>query len=188
MIHTYTLHGTALRTGDLICTSDGNQHILFSQAYELLGLAIPGPIDHIAFYTGPGPRCVEAGPFGVREFAIVGPGWDSEAMFAQRLIADTIYGIADPTAGRVDGQREERARIAAAAFCLEQAAARKPYNINFFDSQTEDRFYCSQLIYLAYLRQGIDLNSGAGVPDLPGAGSVIFPTEIWHACRQTRIG
>lgn len=187
MIDTYELCGFTLRTGDLICTQDGNQHVLFSKAYELLGLAIPGPIDHIAIYVGPGPRCIEAGPFGVRDFELAGDRWDADAMFARRLIADSLYGIADPTYGRDLGEREPLIRAEVAAYCARQLEAGKPYNVNFFDSQTEDAFYCSQLIYMAYLRHGINLNSGSGVPELPGASSIIFPTEIWNACRQIRI-
>jgi Permuted papain-like amidase enzyme, YaeF/YiiX, C92 family len=187
MIDTYELCGFTLRTGDLICTQDGNQHVLFTKAYELLGHAIPGPVDHIAIYVGPGPRCIEAGPFGVRDFDLRGGRWDADAMFPRRLIADSLYGIADPTYGRDLPDGEERARADAAAYCLEQLDAGRPYNVNFFNSTTEDAFYCSQLVYMAYLRVGIDLNSGSGVPDLPGAGSIIFPTEIWNACRQIRI-
>jgi hypothetical protein len=188
VIHTYNLYGVALRTGDLICTQDGNQHALFSKAYELLGMVIPGPVDHIAMYIGPGPRFVEAGPFGVIDFEVQGHTWDAAAMFERRLIADTIYGIADPTVGRGFSPALEAAiRYEVGKFVDEQAEQHKPYNVNFFNSYSLDSFYCSQLPYMAYRRHGLNLNTGEGIPELPGVGSIIFPTEVWNACRQTRV-
>jgi uncharacterized protein YycO len=59
--------------------------------------------------------------------------------------------------------------------------------MNFTDSATEKRFYCSQLAYQAYLQQGIDLNSNLGVPDLPGTASIIFPQELWSGCPNRRV-
>ncbi|GAB4126410.1 MAG: hypothetical protein Fur005_23950 [Roseiflexaceae bacterium] len=185
MIHTYQLHGHTLQTGDLICTSDGNQHILFSKAYELLGIVIPGPIDHIALYIGPGGRCIEAGPWGVLDFELPNNHWDSPAMFDRRGIADTIYGIANPVAGRGFSEALQRAiRYEVSLFANQQASERKPYNINFFNSSTHETFYCSQLVYAAYKRHGVDLNTGNGIPEIPGVGSIIFPTEIWYACHE----
>jgi hypothetical protein len=188
MDDSYELHGVMLKRGDLICTRDGNQHALFSKAYEVLGLIIPGPIDHIAIYVGPGPRFIEAGPFGVIDYELPGNTWDSAALFKRRMIADTIYGIADPIRGRGFSPAMEQAiRYEVALFCNTQAAERKPYNVNFFDSANQHAFYCSQLAYAAYHRHGINLNTGAGIPELPGIGSIIFPTEIWNACHQVRV-
>jgi hypothetical protein len=187
-IDTFQLHGVTLRSGDLICTRDGNQHALFSIAYKALGVIIPGPIDHVAIYVGPGPRFIEAGPFGVLDFELPGNTWDSAAIFHRRMIADTIYGIADPT--KLHGfspAMENAIRYEVVQFCNQQAEARRPYNINFFDSANQDAFYCSQLAYAAYKRHGINLNTGQGIPELPGVGSIIFPTEIWHACYQIPI-
>lgn len=185
MIHHTTICGIAVRTGDLICTSDGHQHALFSQAYELLGTLIPGPVDHVAIYVGPGRRCIEAGLHGVIAFEAIGECWDAPAMFAKRTIADTIYGIGDPTSGRGFYPALEAAiRNEVARFLEQQVTQRRPYNLNFFKAYSLDSFYCSQLAYLAYRRHGIDLNSGAGSPELPGLGSIIFPTEIWLACKQ----
>jgi hypothetical protein len=187
-LNTTKLYGITLTTGDLICTSDGHQHALFSKAYELLGFAIPGPVDHVAIYIGPGPRFVEAGPFGVLDFELPGDTWDSPAMFERRMIADTIYGIADPIAGRgFNAPTEHAIRYEVAMFLNDQVAARKPYNFNFFDSGSHKAYYCSQLAYAAYKRHGINLNTGDGVPELPGVGSIIFPTEIWNACEQIRV-
>jgi hypothetical protein len=188
MLHTHKLYGHTLHTGDLVCTTDGNQHALFSKAYELLGLVIPGPVDHIAIYVGPGPRFVEAGALGVLDFEMPGDTWDSAAIFKRRLIADTIYGIANPVAGRGFSKALERAiRFEVAKFVNQQAEERRPYNINFFNSTDQQAYYCSQLPYAAYKRHGINLNTGSGIPELPGLGSIIFPTEVWNACQQTRI-
>ncbi len=65
-------------------------------------------------------------------------------------------------------------------FCLENIG--KPYNLNFVNSETDEAFYCSQLAYRAYQRCGINLNTGASVPDVPGTSSIIFPQEIWNGC------
>ena len=69
-----------------------------------------------------------------------------------------------------------------AQYCIAQAAAGKPYNLNFLNSKTEEAFYCSQLAYLAYLKSGIDVNTNLGVPHVPGTHSIIFPQEIWSGC------
>ncbi|WOO87510.1 YiiX/YebB-like N1pC/P60 family cysteine hydrolase [Mollicutes bacterium LVI A0039] len=38
-----------------------------------------------------------------------------------------------------------------------------PYNYNFFNTKTTDKFYCSQLVYRAWLEQGVNLNQGGGI-------------------------
>ena len=101
-------------------------------------------------------------------------------MFNQRLLIDQLYGIAYPLAERgLTLDQEETIRENIAAFCLAQVG--KPYNINFLDPSTENSFYCSQLAYVAYLKNGIDLNSGKAVPEIPGTGSIIFPQEVWES-------
>lgn len=37
----------------------------------------------------------------------------------------------------------------------------KPYNWNFFDKTTTSKFYCSQLVWLAWKNQGIDTETGS---------------------------
>jgi cell wall-associated NlpC family hydrolase len=185
MIYSYELHGMYLQTGDIICSSDGAERMLFNQAYRALGMLVPGPVDHVAVYVGPGPRCVESGPFGVISFDIHDQGWEADLMWSQRKIADTFYGVAYPLAGRgLSAEEETRIRLEAAAYCLRQAEARKPYNFNFFNSETEEAFYCSQLIYKAYQQHGIDLNTNQGVPQFRFINSVIFPWELWNACKR----
>ncbi|BDU74014.1 hypothetical protein [Mesoterricola silvestris] len=185
-VTTFALEGLALRTGDLICTTDGEGPGEKGQFWWLLGRLIPGDVDHIVIYVGPGGRCVEAAAKGsVVAFELSGPTWDAPAMFDQRGVRDLLYGIGDPVAGRgLDS--EDPIRLAAANYCLDQARQAKPYNLNFLDSGTDKAFYCSQLAYKAYLPLGIDLNSGVGVPSIPGTGSIIFPQEVWNACRVKR--
>ena len=64
-----------------------------------------------------------------------------------------------------------------ADYCLAQVG--KPYNLNFLNTETEDAFYCSQLVYKAYQKIGIDLNTGLAMEQLPGTNAVIYPQEIW---------
>lgn len=185
-IHTFTINGLPVKTGDLIATTDGGQTLIAGQFWWLVGKLIPGEVDHIVIYVGPGGRCVEAGATGkVIAFTLPGDTWDSGAMMSTRGFVDQIYGVADPLAGRgLSAERERTTRLDAAAYCLAQAAAAKPYNLNFLNSDTEDAFYCSQLAYKAYLPAGINLNSGIGVPSVPLTESIIFPQEVWEGCES----
>jgi hypothetical protein len=184
MIYSYEINGLLVQTGDIICTTDGAEGILPGEFWRLLGKLVPGDVDHIAIYTGPKGRCVESGARGVVTFEVKGGSWIAEEMQRQRgPFVDTLYGIAYPLMGRELSKKEEaRVRIGVADYCLDQAAANKPYNLNFLNPQTGDAFYCSQLAYKAYLSYGIDLNTGQGVPNLKGTSSIIFPQEIWSGC------
>jgi hypothetical protein len=188
MIHTYQLNGLPLRTGDIICTNDGEVELLPGDFWRLLGRLVPGKVGHVAVYVGPGGSCVEAGARGVTRYEIPGETWDPPAMYEQRgRFQDRFYGVAYPLEGLGLSQAEEdHIRGDVAAFCLAQAEARRPYNINFLNPYTEEAFYCSQLPYLAYLRHGIDLNTGLGVPNLIGTEGIVFPQEIWSGCVTRR--
>ncbi len=189
MVHRFTLNGLPIQTGDLICTTDGDDRDLVGQFWRLLGKLIPGEVDHIVVYVGPGGRCVEAAARGrVIEFDIQGDTWNFESMLAQRGVRDHLVGLSYPLAN-ADLLNNEISRIRedVATYCLAQAAAGKPYNLNFFDSRTERCFYCSQLAYLAYLKHGFDLNTNIDVPDLPFSEDIIFPQEIWNGCRHRRV-
>ncbi len=183
MVYAYTLNGLHVETGDLICTTDGDSSPIIGQFWRIIGRLIPGEVDHIVIYVGPGGRCVEAGAKGrVIAFDIVGDMWNAEKMKGQRgPFRDILYGVSYPLHDRdLDATQLAQMREKIAAYCLAQAG--KPYNLNFLDSATENAFYCSQLAYKAYLKQGIDLNTGIGVPDIPGTESVIFPQELWSGC------
>lgn len=188
MVHDFQLNSFPLRTGDLICTRDGGPANLSGEFWRLIGKLIPGEVDHIVIYVGPGGRCVEAGAKGrVIEFEIPGDAWNAQAMMPQRgPFLDAFYGVAFPLSGWPSEQADPL-REKVAAYCLKQAALRKPYNLNFLNSRTEKSFYCSQLAYRAYLNVGIDLNTGKGIPNLPGTESIIFPQEIWNACDHVRL-
>ena len=183
-IYTYTFHGLPLTTGDIICTRDGEHESAFGHLWQLLGRFVPGEVDHCIAFLGPGGRCIESATRGVIEFEMPGSSWDALAQFNQRLMLDTFYGVAYPLAGRGFSDAEETAiRLAVANFCREQALHGKPYNPNFFDPRRDGAFYCSQLVYKAYLAQGIDLNTNQGVPGGPLA-PIVFPQEIWNACQH----
>jgi hypothetical protein len=189
-VHTYQIDGLTVQTGDLICTSTTEGQSLFAGfLWWIFGMVIPGPVDHIAVYVGPGGRCVEAGAkLRVTTFDIVGSTWDEWKMIEARgPLFDTLYGIAYPLAGRsLCGAEETRIRRAVASYCLRQVEAGKPYNPLFTESATDDAFYCSQLAYKAYLEQGIDLHTRQGVPSIPGTDSIVFPQEIWAGCAHVR--
>lgn len=181
MIHVFEINGLVVKTGDLICTVDGGEPLIPGQFWRLIGKLIPGVIDHVVVYVGPKGRCVEAGAKGVISFETHSSEWNSAETLEQRALIDHLYGIAYPLSGRgVSPADEETIRGKVADFCLAQVG--KPYNINFLDSSTEDSFYCSQLAYKAYLKCGIDLNTGKGIPEIPGTSNIIFPQEVWESC------
>jgi uncharacterized protein YycO len=100
---------------------------------------------------------------------------------------DEFYGVAYPLAGRqISSKGEVSIREDVARYCIKQAKTQKPYNINFSDSDTEKAFYCSQLAYKAYLRNGINLNTGKGIEEIPSTESIIFPQEIWSGCKHKK--
>jgi hypothetical protein len=189
MIYSYEINGVAVKTGDLICTRDAGGGIILGQFWRFIGMLIPGEVDHIVVYVGPGGRCVEAGAkLRVVEFEIVNNTWDATKMTGERgPIMDEFYGTAYPLARRrISSKKEANIRENVARYCIKQAKAQKPYNLNFLDSNTEKAFYCSQLAYKAYLRDGINLNTGKGIKEIPGTESIIFPQEIWSGCKHKK--
>lgn len=179
MIYSFNLHGINLQTGDLICTADGDDTPLVGHFWRFIGMFVPGEADHIVIYLGPRGRCIEAGPRGVNVFELPGPTWDALSLVRQRgPILDTFVGVASPL-DQMDWAEDKKHQIrtAVAEYCLAQVG--KPYNVNYFNSTTEEAFYCSQLAYLAYLPHGINLNTEMGVPDLPPTRAIVFPQEIW---------
>jgi hypothetical protein len=188
-VASFSLYGLPLQTGDLVCTVNGSESTLPGQFWRLIAQFVPGEVDHIIVYTGPGGRFVEAGPRGVNSFVIQEPVWDSARMTDIRgPYLDTFYGIAYPLAGRgISAEKETEIRLAVGRYCLRMASSKLPYNINFTNSRTQKAFYCSQLPYCAYLPHGIDLNTGLGVAELPGSESIIFPQEIWETCQNKKM-
>ena len=189
MIFEYVINGIELRTGDLICTKDGDTANLMGQFWRLIGKIIPGDVDHIVIYVGPEGRCVEAGAKGrVNTFMVNDDKWNAHNMLIERgPLIDVLYGVVYPLEGRgFNSQEIDQKRLRIREYSLEQATLEKPYNLNFLDSLTEAAFYCSQLAYRAYYNVGINLNTGKGVPQIPGTESIIFPQEIWESCAHKR--
>lgn len=185
--HEYVIDGLNVRTGDILCTTVGGSAPAAGEFWRLIGMLIPGSVDHIAIYVGPEGRCVEASAkFKVLTFDVRDSLWDYRKMKRQRgPMADTLHGVAYPFRGRpLNAESEEEMRATVADYCLLQAKLRKPYNLNFLNTATEDAFYCSHLAYQAYLKVGIDLNSGKGMPNIPGTESLVAPQEIWEGCEH----
>jgi len=189
MIYTHSIEGLPLCTGDILCTTDVKLEIEAGEFWRLLGRLVPGDVDHNAIYVGPGGLCVESGGRGVVTFELRGDSWTPRKMVKHRgPLLDQLYGVAYPLEGRGLSEMEEvQIRESVSEYCLAQAKAEKSYNLNFLNSDTEDAFYCSQLAYKAYLKHGINLNTGQGVPNLPGTSSIVFPQEIWGACENRRV-
>ena len=182
MLNSCKIEGLPLQTGDVICTMNGKPDLLPGEFWRLIGRLVPGDVDHVTVYLGPGRRCVEAGARGVITFDVPGGLWDSEKMVGQRgLLLDQLVGAAYPLEGRgLSASEQASIRREVAAFCLAQVG--KPYNLNFLDIDSEDAFYCSQLVYRAYQRCGIDLNTGLSIEGLPGTNRIVYPQEIWSGC------
>ena len=187
MIYTYQIEGLTLQTGDVICTMNGKPDILPVEFWLLVGRLVPGDVDHVAVYIGPDGRCVESGSRGVITFEICGETWDTECMARERgLLFDTFYGVAYPLDGLELAEEEEaHMRRAIAQYCLSQVG--KPYNLNFLNAETEESFYCSQLVYKAYQKVGINLNTGLAMEQLPGTNAIIYPQEIWGGCLHRQV-
>ena len=64
---------------------------------------------------------------------------------------DKVYGL------RVSGATMTNYRNAA-QYAQNQADAKKPYNWNFFNKGTTEKFYCSQLVWRAWKEQGFDID------------------------------
>lgn len=191
MIYTHTFNGLAVQTGDILCTSDGTDHNWFGRFWRMIGYLVPGRVDHTLLYVGPKGHCVEAVGRGVIEFTMSGNQWDAPQVAATRLLHDTLVGVAYPLQGLgLSPQEEERIRTGVAAYCLEQVG--KPYNPNFLNTITDEAFYCSQLIYLAYREHGVDLGASpvrlgtdpAGVNETP---LLILPTALLENCSHRLV-
>ena len=187
MIYTYQIEGIPLQTGDIICTMNGKPDILPGEFWRFVGRLVPGDVDHVAIYTGPEGRCVEAGAHGVIKFTVFKGAWDTERMARRRgLLFDTFYGVASPLDGLGLPEEEEHAlRAKVAEYCLAQVG--KPYNLNFLKSETEEAFYCSQLAYKAYQQIGINLNTGLAMEQLPGTNVIVYPQEIWEGTSHRAV-
>ena len=187
MIYTYQINGMPVQTGDIICTMNGKPDILPGEFWRMVGRLVPGDVDHVAIYLGPDGRCAEAGARGVITFDVLNGVWDTERMARQRgLLFDTFYGVVSPldVLGYSD-EDEVNMRTAIATYILMQVG--KPYNLNFFNPETEDAFYCSQLIYKAYQSIGIDMNTGLAMEQLPGTNQIIYPQEIWEGFSHRKL-
>ena len=84
----------------------GTTRDLSGEFWRLVGMLIPGEVDHIIIYVGPAGRCVEAGARGrVIEFEVAGNAWDAAAMMPQRgPFLDVLHGVAYPLAGRAESE------------------------------------------------------------------------------------
>ena len=186
MIYDHVFDGLAVRSGDILCTQDGDKSTgLFGQIWHLLGKLLPGEIDHCLMYIGPGGRCIESGARGVIVFEMPGETWNSAPFVKERLLIDTLVGVAYPLAERgLSDDEERRIRHDVIVFCLERASRRKPYNLNYFDPLRDGAFYCSQLIYRAYLASGIDLDVDRNASLME---RIVFPEELWDACLHRRV-
>ena len=191
MIHDHVFDGIPVRSGDVLCTQDGVREgtsaslRLFAQIWRLLGKLSPGEIDHCLVYIGPGGRCIESAARGVIVFEMPGESWNASLLMKERLLLDALVGVAYPLAECGLSEDEEmRIRLEVVNYCLERASKRRPYNLNLFDPQRDGAFYCSQLVYRAYLASGIDLDIDRNTSLLE---RIVFPEEIWDACPHRRV-
>lgn len=87
---------------------------------------------------------------------------------------NTCYGVT------VKGTSTRQDAVAA-NWCYLQYQYRRPYNFNYTDVKTREKFYCSQLVYAAFLDYyGIDLNT-------PAFGVAIHPMELVNTNKTTKI-
>ena len=183
MIYEYEINGVCLRTGDLVCTTDWGAPVLPGEFWRFIGKLIPADVNHIAVYVGPAGRCVEAGARGrVITYTVENGSWDSARMRPERgEMQDAFYGAVYPLEGRGLSEKEEtKIRENVACYCLAQSELGKPYNLNFYNSKTEEMFYCSHLAYMAYLKNGINLYADREAHSYRETERIIFPHELWN--------
>lgn len=191
-IFSYVINGLPVQTGDILCTqagvegADQPEAIQPGEFWHWVGQLVPGEVDHVAIYLGPGGLCIESGPWGVISFTVEAGWWNAPQMMSRRgNFVDTFYGVAYPLAGRgLPPEAEVRLRAEVAAFCTAQLG--KPYNKNLFNLDQDDSFYCSQLAYRAYQPHGINLNSRPEIKVLPLTQRIVYPQEIWDSCHHRR--
>jgi hypothetical protein len=187
MIYRSTMNGLPVCTGDIICTTDGSAATTMGKLWQALGLLVPGEVDHTVLYLGPGGRCVEAGARGVLLFDMPGERWEAGQLAGERWLIDSLVGVAYPLADRAaPGVSADEVRAAVADYCALQAAEDKPYNVNFFDPNTDAAFYCSQLIYKAYREFGLDVSVPPGAPSAD-ATRIVVPQMLWQSSQQRRV-
>jgi hypothetical protein len=193
MIYSHTINGLTLKTGDILCTSDGAPGSWFGRLWQLIGYLVPGEIDHIIVYIGPEGRFVEAGARGVIEFTMPGQRWVADHVVEQRLLVDTLVGVAYPLQGLDLSAAEECAvREKVAAYCLDHVG--KPYNTNFLKVVTNEAFYCSQLAYLAYREAGIDVGVTPvrllpeQVDEVEETPLLVLPNALLDNCSHKLVG
>lgn len=191
-IYSYVINGLPVQTGDILCTQAGVEAADYPEAiqpgefWHWVGQLVPGEVDHVAIYIGPGGLCIESGPRGVISFTVEAGCWDAPQMMSRRgNFVDTLYGVAYPLAGHdLPSEAKARLRVEVAAFCTAQLG--KPYNKNLFNVDQDDSFYCSQLVYRAYQPHGINLNSRPEIKVLPMTQRIVYPQEIWESCPHRR--
>lgn len=183
MIYTHAFNGVTAKTGDILFTRDGDPGSLFGKFWRLIGRLFPSDYSHAALYLGPGVRFIESAAKGVEVVEFQGDTWDSTSYGKERLLVDQLIGIGDPVAGRgISPAREIEIRENVVAYCMEQARTEKPYNIDFFNPDTDGAFYCSQLIYKAYKAQGINLHVEIGEDADSPFASIVLPEDLWAGC------
>lgn len=184
MIYTHSFNGVIAKTGDILFTQDGDPGSLFGKFWHLIGRLFPSEYSHVVLYLGPGIRFIESAAKGVEVVEFQGATWQATAYGKERLLVDHLIGIGDPVAGRgLSAERETEIRENVIAYCLEQVREQKPYNIDFFNPDTDGAFYCSQLIYKAYQAQGINLHVEIGEDADSPFSSIVFPEDLWAGCR-----
>ncbi len=189
MIHDHTIDGLPVRTGDILCLRNGSDRSLYGRLWQGIGALVPGEIDHCALYIGPGGRFVEANVYGVTTLDMPGSSWDAHALVRDRVLLDTLIGVAYPLANRqLPPADVDRIREAVAEYCLQQHAADRPFNFNLFNANNPASAYCSQLIAEAYRSVGIELDNNVGVPTHRIFRHAVFPQELWNGNPHRRVG
>jgi len=176
MVYKFSIRGCPLKSGDIISTKDGTNSV-YSLSYWALGKQVPGEVDHSVLYVGPGGLCVEAGIFGVIAFT-ADDRWDARTMFAERGLLDSFIAATSAFAGRgLTCGEEYAARSFVRAYAL--GSIGKPYNMDFLHPDTEWALYCSQLVYLAYRKLGINLNEEPSGEADRWSDIIVFPQKIY---------
>ena len=164
------IDSTALRSGDLLFRNGmGNESLVVTSTsrgeYSHVGIAIATPGGWMAVHAVPGesaegePEYVKCEPIGV------------------------FFGRDRAQAGavvRIDCN--DSTAMAAALAAMEKVRDKVVFD-NSYDMDDTTELYCTELVRLCYMRQGIDLSDDRSIP-VPGVGTsgrIVFPEHLWRS-------
>lgn len=166
---------TLMHTGDLVFRNGlGNESLLVTTTsngeYSHVGIALSTPSGWQVIHAVPG----EAAP-GEPEYVKCEP----------------IEEFFDPHRARAGGMArvdcDSLTALAAARAAMGKVTAKVTFD-NDYNLEDTTQLYCTELVRLAYMNQGIDLadDRWAPTPGINTTGRIVYPEHLWQSPRLAR--